>query len=126
MNHHFEHNECVKEKHCVPDCFAKCHEKDCCPPIKNVPIPDCDDRIQLRLAGLTGKLTFQLFRMKGCELEIEIVCAEQREKIKGVICNVGTDFVDLLQDNKTVTTILINRILHINWKDPACSPGICF
>jgi len=115
-----------KHKHDSFDCFADClkHKKNCCQPFKCFPVPICDDRIQLRLAGLTGNLTFQLFRLKGCELEIEIDCIEQKEKIKGVICNVGTDFVDILQDNKTVTTILINRILRINWTDPACNPCI--
>lgn len=96
----------------------------CSPPGHCLPIPVCDDRIRLRLAGLTGNLNYQLFRQKGCRVQIEFECAGQRETVKGVICNVGTDFVDLMRSSKTVVTVLTERICSITWDDPRCNPCV--
>lgn len=101
---------------------AENHKGDCCPPYLCVPIPLCDDRLRLRLAGLTGNIAFQLFRLKGCKLEIEMDCAGKKEKIMGIICNVGTDFVEILQDGQKISTVLISRILRIDRIDPDCKP----
>lgn len=35
-------------------------------------IPVCNDRFQLRLAGLTDQLNFQFFQFTGCEISIEL------------------------------------------------------
>lgn len=45
--------------------------------------------------------------------------------IRGIICNVGTDFVDLLQDNQKVVTVLRNRIKKVKWVEPHCNPCDC-
>ena len=102
---------------------SDCRKHVCLPPCHCLPMPVCDDRIRLSLAGLTGNLNFQLFRQQGCRVQIEFECADQRETVKGVIYNVGTDFVDLLRSNKTVVTVLTERICSISWDDPHCNPG---
>lgn len=92
------------------DCRHHCRECHCSP-------------FHLRLAGLQGNLNFQLFRFKGCPVTIELECKEGKiNEVKGKICNVGTDFVDILQDNKTVVTVLLNRICKITWPNKDCSP----
>lgn len=40
--------------------------------------------------------------------------------IEGTICQVGLNFVDLLQDNNSVITILTDKITDISWDDPEC------
>jgi hypothetical protein len=80
--------------------------------------------ISIRLAGLTSNLSFELFRGKGCEVKVEVDCGggDGKEIIEGKICNSGTDYVDILQKNDKVTTILLNRVCRILWKDPNCNP----
>lgn len=81
---------------------------------------------QVRLAGLQGNLAFELFRLKGCNVIIHLDCpGENQETIEGKICNVGIDFVDILQTtgkSTTVVTVLIQRICKITWPDPKCNP----
>ena len=88
------------------------------------PIPVCNDPLNLRLAGLTGNLNFQLFRLKGCPVSIRIDCSGDTEIINGVICNVGTDFVDVRKKDNTVVTVITERICRINWPDPKCNPCV--
>lgn len=96
---------------------------DCKIPV-NVP-PFCDNRVRLWLGGLTGNLNFLLFRQKGCKVKINFDCNGKNETVKGVICQVGTDFLDILQKDKTVVTILQDRINRIRWKDKDCNPCHC-
>lgn len=103
-------------------------QKACCVPVSCPPII-CDERIHLRLAGLTGNLNFQLFRMKGCPVEIEVECRQGgdgagKETVKGIICNAGTDFVDIKQANNTVVTLMVEKIRLIKWTDPCCNPCV--
>lgn len=42
--------------------------------------------------------------------------------LEGIICHVGTDFVDVLQDDQTIVTVLTDRIKNIKWADPDCEP----
>lgn len=111
-----------KKMHMGQDHFD-CGKGVCGFPSHHQPIPECDDLIRLRLAGLTGNLNFQLFKQKGCQVQIEFECAGQRKTIEGVIYNVGTDFVDVMLNNNTVVTVLTERISSITWDDPHCNPG---
>lgn len=93
------------------------HHHDCGPSkIKHVAIPDCDRRIQLRLAGLTGNLNFQLFRQIGRQVRVELECGEQTSTVTGTVCHVGPDFLDIKQKNGKMITILRNRIIKIEWQ----------
>ncbi len=58
---------------CCDDHHLGRHHGGCCDVVclHDFSIPRCDDRIQLRLAGLTGDLNFQFFRKRGCEVIIE-------------------------------------------------------
>lgn len=95
---------------------ANCGNKHTCPYIV------CDHRIFLNLGGLTGNLNFQLFRMKGCRVKIEL--SECQDKVEGIICNVGTNFIDLKQEDNTVITVLTEKIRLVRWEDPACNPCV--
>lgn len=44
--------------------------------IKDPVIPYCDDRIQLRLAGLTDSFQYKLFKHKGCRVVLELDLSE--------------------------------------------------
>lgn len=83
--------------------------------IKHVATPDCDRRIQLRLAGLTGNLNFQLFRKIGRHVLVEVECGEHTSTVRGIVCQVGPDFLDIRQKNGTIITVLRNRIIKIKW-----------
>ncbi|MEC1613426.1 hypothetical protein P9E05_10275 [Bacillus mojavensis] len=65
---HREH-DCPRNSHHHCTCMDYLHHQ----PIRNHGIPLCDDRVQLRLAGLTANFNFQLFRFKGCLVEIELL-----------------------------------------------------
>lgn len=86
----------------------------------NVHVPDCDDRIQLKLAGLTGNLNFQLFRQTGCRVIVEVECGEKKSLVRGTVCNVGTDFLDIRKKDGKVMTILRDRISRMKWLDRDC------
>lgn len=65
-----ECNECrTHECECDSDCTCQsdCHHHSC----YRSGIPVCDDRIQLRLAGLDDNLNFKFFMLKGCKVCIE-------------------------------------------------------
>jgi hypothetical protein len=116
---------CEKKQPCLPlhgPCDGFLITKSCCIPV-SCPTIVCDPRIFLNLAGLTGNLNFQLFRLKGCQVEIEL-SSPCEDKVEGIICNVGTNFVDVKQDDNTVITVLIERIRLIKWVDPACNPCV--
>lgn len=100
---------------CEPFLFRPNHllsSHHCCIPT-HVPHFHCDPRIQLRLGGLTGNLNFLLFRAKGRRAKIET----DTGSVTGKICGVGTDYVDLLQENKTLVTLLHDHIKKIEWHD---------
>jgi len=98
--------------------------KACCVPISCPPVI-CDERIHLKLSGLTGNLNFQLFRLKGCRVKIELDCpADGKSKVEGNICNVGTNFVDIKLKDNTIITVLVEKIRFIKWTDPKCNPCV--
>lgn len=43
--------------------------------------------------------------------------------LEGIICNVGIDFVEVLQNDQTIVTVLTDRIKNIKWADPDCEPS---
>lgn len=96
--------------------------KDCLIPISSV---HCENPFNLRLAQLNQNLNFQLFAMKGSRVEIEFECQGGNDIVKGVICNIGTDFIDVLRDSGVVATILKERICRIDWKDRCFNPCSC-
>lgn len=71
--------------------------------------------IQLRLAGLNHGLNFELFRHIGNVVIIEVVSGEKVEKIRGVLSQVGTDYVDIKKADGKVVTILQQHIHKIEW-----------
>ncbi|ARU62036.1 hypothetical protein CBW65_14240 [Tumebacillus avium] len=100
---------------CEPFLFRPNHllaSHHCCIPT-HVPHYHCDHRIQLRLGGLTGNLNFHLFRAKGRRVKIEA----DTGFATGTICGVGTDYVDLLQEDKTLVTLLHEHIKKIEWQN---------
>ncbi|MCM3671313.1 hypothetical protein M3181_20345 [Mesobacillus maritimus] len=96
----------------------------CDVPFKVSPFNFCLPNFRLNFNGLNGNLAFQLFRFKGCKVKVFIDCSESgsTSEIRGVICNVGTNFVDVIKEDKTVVTILIERICKIEWLDKQCNP----
>lgn len=71
--------------------------------------------IKLRLAGINNNLNFELFRHKGNRVIIEVTSGEKSERIRGVLCDVGTDYVDIKKANGRVVTILQSNIQKIEW-----------
>ncbi|MEW9110504.1 MAG: hypothetical protein AB2374_14220 [Cytobacillus gottheilii] len=66
------------DKHCS---HCQKHHRDCrCGKqfntIKDPVIPYCDERIQLRLAGLTDSFLYKLFKHKGCRVVLELDLSE--------------------------------------------------
>ena len=98
------------------------HAGGCCIPFSS---EKCLNPFNLRLAQLNQNLNFQLFGMKGCRVEIEYECRGGNDEVKGVVCDVGTDFISVLKDNGVVATILKERICKIDWKDSCCNPCDC-
>ena len=132
--HHQEHkhhdNHCddhhkenvPNHKNCEEPCDGVLVFKNCCIPFTST---RCNNPFNLRLAGLNQNLNFQLFGMKGCRVEIEYECQGTNEEVKGIICDIGTDFIAVMRDNGVVSTILKERICKIEWKDPCCNPCSC-
>ncbi|HZG73287.1 MAG TPA: hypothetical protein VEY51_17255 [Chondromyces sp.] len=99
--------------------------EECSVPFIASPFNFCINNFRLNFNGLNGNLAFQLFRFKGCEVKVVFECAGEKEEVEGTICNVGTNFVDIIKHNKTVVTILIQRICNIVWEDKHCNPCPC-
>ncbi|MEY8745534.1 hypothetical protein AB9M62_40485 [Bacillales bacterium AN1005] len=78
-------------------------------------IPGQKPLIKLRLAGINNNLNFELFRHKGNRIIIEVSSGEKTEKIRGVLCDVGTDYVDIKKANGRVVTLLQSNIIKIEW-----------
>lgn len=78
--------------------------------------------IKLRLAGINNNLNFELFRHRGNRVIIEVSSGDKTEKIRGVLCNVGTDYVDIKRSNGRVNTILQSNIQKIEWLGRRKSP----
>jgi hypothetical protein len=57
----------------------------------------CDDRFRVRLGGLKSGMAFRLRQLLDCD--VKLLIAEEKEKIKGKIILVGTDFVEILINN---------------------------
>lgn len=56
------------------------------------------------------------------EVRMKLINDLDTLNLEGIICNVGTDFVDVLQDDQTIVTVLTDRIMNIKWADPDCEP----
>lgn len=118
-NHsHWHHNHCFSSHHLhhshCDDFFFKDH---CCGPKAFSHKHFCNNHFLLRLSGLEGNLNFELFRKKGCCAEVKYECGESIETITGRICNFGTDFLEVLKDDKTILTIMKEKICSILWKE---------
>lgn len=120
----FEHDEKESCCHDTPCHDGRLISQNCCLPVTCSPLLICDDRIRVRVAGLNANLNFQLFRLKGCPVEVEYDCTGSGGSVQGTICGVGTNFVDILLNNGTVVTLLLDRICRINWTDPNCNPCV--
>ncbi|WP_078544060.1 hypothetical protein [Litchfieldia alkalitelluris] len=59
----------------------------------------CDNRFRFRLAGLDGGFGFRLHQFKGCEIKVETDCEGTTKEVRGTVCSVGSDFLEL-QINK--------------------------
>lgn len=116
--------ECSEQPHheCHDHCDGVFVFKDCSIPFTSA---RCNNPFNLRLAGLNQNLNFQLMGTKGCQVEIEYECQGTNGEVKGTVCNIGTDFIDVKSSNGVVSTILKERICKINWKDPCCNPCSC-
>ena len=76
-----ENKKCMKCKKNPVVCYDRskkdcCHDHDRCHQdftcFRDHAIPMCDDRFELRLAGLTDDLNFQLLKHKGCKVRFNI------------------------------------------------------
>lgn len=131
-NYYRSRHKDYHDRFCDRHCFCICQRNLLC-----CRDPFIDFRCPLfsrqRLAGLQGSLNFQLFRFKGCPIVVELECCDGKVNVvEGRICNVGIDFVDIIQDGgrhedkscdrDRVVTILLDRICNIVWPDKDCSP----
>jgi hypothetical protein len=73
--HDHHRNEHKNRKKDDPHCHDH-HHNDCCQQrftcFCDHVIPFCDDRIELRLAGLIDDLNFQLLQHKGCKVKLDL------------------------------------------------------
>lgn len=57
----------------------------------------CDDHFRLRLGGLYQGLNFRLRQLIGCKVDVHL---ENGQKLSGKISQVGSNFVELIVDEK--------------------------
>jgi len=107
FSNHYGHGHCE-------DFFLVDH---CCGPKAFSHNNCCNKHFSLHLAGLTGDLNFQFFRKRGCCAKVEFECASETKSLVGRVCAIGIDFVDILKNDKTVVTIMKQRICTIHWLD---------
>lgn len=114
-HHDHHHNKCFfpHHGHCN-EFFLKDH---CCSPLAFSHNDCCNDHFHLHLAGLNGNLNFQLFSKKGCCAKVHFECASATKTVVGRVCNIGVDFVDILKDDRTILTIMKEKICSIQWLD---------
>lgn len=84
-------------------------------------VPDCNKLLQISLAGKSDTFGFTLIRMIGCRLKVDMECAGKTSRIVGVLCNTGTDFIDIRKANGRVVTVLRDKIDKIEWLDKNCN-----
>ncbi|MGM7635156.1 hypothetical protein [Bacillus sp. Hm123] len=53
----------------------------------------CDKNFSIRLAGLQDGLNFRLRQLLGCEVMVEL---DNEDQVNGIICLVGSNFVEML------------------------------
>lgn len=76
-----------------------------------IPCPDCNDFFDINLAGLTENLNFQLLRFEDSDIEIDTASGS----VKGRICKVGIDFIEIKEKDGIIVTILKDKIIQIRW-----------
>lgn len=81
-------------------------------PVK-YPYCDCSRYKRLSLAGLTDNINFRLLKNAGREVEIETTFRME----KGRIYDIGTDYVEIKEENGLIVTMLKENIRHIRWLD---------
>jgi len=62
----------------------------------------CDDSFRLRLGGLQHGLNYRLRQLLGCEVVVHL---EDGKRAYGEICHVGSNFVELLVEDKCYHTL---------------------
>ncbi len=88
--HHRDHHSFDRFHHKDHSCFDRhIHHKDF-----------CDDRFNVRLKGIDGGLAFRLRQLIGCVVKLEVECGNECNEIRGIICHVGRDFVEVEKIDK--------------------------
>lgn len=85
--------------HHQKDCSNCHHSHQCCDCCRHQSCRKaiCDDDFRLRLGGLQNGLNYRLRQLLGCEVEIQL---ENDEVVYGEICYVGSNFLELLVEEK--------------------------
>ncbi|WP_144549568.1 hypothetical protein [Peribacillus simplex] len=107
------------------DCHSDTHfKKDGCKIHAKFTSCRDDNTLCLNLAGLTENLNFQLVRFKDCVVEIDTIFGVAENKVRGKICNVGIDFLEIKKENGTIVTILKDKVSQIRWLDEKCRTDV--
>lgn len=77
------------------------------------PCRDCHNDIRLNLAGLTDNLNFKLLSLEDRKVEVDTSCTKE----KGIIEDVGIDYIELKNKRKKNVIILKDKIDHIHLLD---------
>ena len=86
------------------------------------PLSFCDHFFTINIAGLTENLSFQLLKLKGQRVEIEMLSGKHEH---GVVCNFGIDFIEIKKKDGTVVLILRDKISKIYIQAENCSNISC-
>lgn len=86
---------------------GKCHFE------VTLPCRDCHNDIRLNLAGLTDNLNFKLLSLEDRKVEVDTSCTKE----KGIIEDVGIDYIELKNKRKKNVIILKDKIDHIHLLD---------
>lgn len=79
----------------------------------------CDDRFRIRLAGLDGGMAFRLRELLDVEAKFEIAGEQGSKMLKGRVCSIGSDFVEVVLAKKAPMKKPVKRLRRTSVKKKA-------
>ncbi|MBY0095887.1 hypothetical protein [Mesobacillus maritimus] len=97
-HHSFSHHSSCHHHGCKGHSHKDCHCSYCSGHFRFGHL--CSHDFRVRLGGLQGGLAFRFRQLLDCDVKLNVDCEGEEKAVKGRVCFVGTNFVEIRSKRK--------------------------